>query len=132
MKSISIIQPHAELIRLGLKMIETRSWRTNYRGEILIHASKTKIPKSVKENTKLMSLIGNPDDLKFGFLLCKAVLIGCEEITPGFIYELKQANPTEFLCGYYEVGRYAWMLRNVEPIEPVQMNGHLGIWNCNF
>ncbi|MCA9418448.1 MAG: ASCH domain-containing protein [Candidatus Omnitrophica bacterium] len=39
MKAISIRQPFAHYIVTGDKKIEYRSWRTNYRGPILIHAS---------------------------------------------------------------------------------------------
>lgn len=40
MKAITVIQPWATLLATGKKHIETRSWKTNYRGEILIHAGK--------------------------------------------------------------------------------------------
>lgn len=33
MKALTIIQPWATLIASGHKMNETRSWKTNYRGE---------------------------------------------------------------------------------------------------
>ena len=39
MKVISIKEPFATLIKDGVKVYETRSWKTNYRGEIYIHAS---------------------------------------------------------------------------------------------
>ncbi len=39
MKALSIIQPWASLIATGIKDVENRTWRTNYRGEFLIHAS---------------------------------------------------------------------------------------------
>lgn len=42
MKALTIRQPWASLIALGVKTIETRSWRTNYRGPIAIHAGLTK------------------------------------------------------------------------------------------
>ncbi|KXG09931.1 hypothetical protein AT864_01491 [Anoxybacillus sp. P3H1B] len=41
MKAITIKQPWATLIALGEKKFETRSWKTNYRGKIAIHAGKT-------------------------------------------------------------------------------------------
>ena len=40
MKALTIIQPWATLIASGHKVNETRSWKTNYRGEILIRAGK--------------------------------------------------------------------------------------------
>lgn len=48
MKALTIRQPWASLIALGVKTIETRSWRTNYRGPIAIHAgiAKPKLTES--------------------------------------------------------------------------------------
>lgn len=42
MKAITIKQPWASLIAHGIKDIENRTWRTNYRGRILIHAGASK------------------------------------------------------------------------------------------
>ena len=39
MKVLSIKEPFATLVKDGVKRYETRSWKTNYRGEIYIHAS---------------------------------------------------------------------------------------------
>lgn len=38
-KALSIKQPWASLIAHGIKDIENRTWRTNFRGRIYIHAS---------------------------------------------------------------------------------------------
>ena len=40
MKAITIKQPYATLIAEGLKEYEFRTWKTKYRGDILIHAGK--------------------------------------------------------------------------------------------
>ncbi|WP_229215634.1 ASCH domain-containing protein [Duganella sp. CY15W] len=40
MKALSIRQPWAWLIVNGYKDIENRSWSTNVRGKVLVHASK--------------------------------------------------------------------------------------------
>lgn len=39
MKAITLHQPWATLISLGVKSIETRSWSTSYRGPLAIHAA---------------------------------------------------------------------------------------------
>ena len=39
MKAISIKKPFASLIAYGIKDIENRTWKTNYRGKVYIHAS---------------------------------------------------------------------------------------------
>jgi hypothetical protein len=41
MKALSIRQPWAFLIVNGFKPLENRTWKTQTRGEILIHASKS-------------------------------------------------------------------------------------------
>lgn len=40
MKALSLWQPHAAAIALGLKPWETRDWPTRYRGPLAIHAAK--------------------------------------------------------------------------------------------
>ena len=52
MKVLTIKEPYATFIMQGLKKIETRSWNTKYRGEIYIHAGKSKdfIKKIKNEN----------------------------------------------------------------------------------
>lgn len=42
MKAITIKQPYAQLICEGVKDIENRTWKTNYRGRVLIHAGADK------------------------------------------------------------------------------------------
>ena len=123
MKVISIKEPFASLIKDGYKKIETRSWKTSYRGEIYIHASltKQKIDERIKHLNKMI-------DPKPGFILCKCNLVDCIYMDEIFIKEIKK-NKLEYLCGHYEVGRYAWVLDNIEVIKPILVKGHLGIWN---
>lgn len=40
MKVLTLTQPWATLVAIGAKHIETRSWATNYRGPLAIHAAK--------------------------------------------------------------------------------------------
>ena len=40
-----------------VKYIETRSWKTNYRGKIYIHASLKKVPKKDERINNLISLL---------------------------------------------------------------------------
>ena len=122
MKVLSIREPYASLILSGVKKIETRSWKTNYRGELYIHASLGKSSPS-PEVMKLV-LYTNP-----GYILCKAMLVDCIYMTKEYVEQMKKDNPTEYLCGNYQEGRYAWVLDDVEPVEPILVKGHLGIWN---
>ena len=47
-KVLSLTEPFATLIKENMKLIETRSWKTSYRGEFYIHASVTEIAKHDK------------------------------------------------------------------------------------
>ena len=43
----------------------------------------------------------------------------------------KEKNYDNFISGHYKEGRYAWVLEDVEAIEPIAVKGQLGIWNYN-
>jgi len=49
LKAISIKQPWAYLLASGIKDIENRSWKTNYRGTVLIHTG-AKYMKMINPN----------------------------------------------------------------------------------
>ena len=129
MKVLSLTEPYATLIKDGLKTIETRSWKTSYRGKLYIHASSTKIPKAYKENQELMSLV-NIDDLNYGNIICSCDLVDCIEMTDEFINDIKNNKKNDYVTGIYSNGRYAWILKNIEILDnPIRARGHLGIWN---
>ena len=128
MKVLTIREPFATLIKNKIKYIETRTWKTNYRGEIYIHAGVAKISKEIKSRKGLSELY-NEEELKYGYILCKCNLIDCIYMSEEFIKEEKEKNPNNFIAGRYEVGRYAWVLDNVEVIKPIKAKGQLGIWN---
>lgn len=49
MRALTIRQPWATLIARGEKTIETRSWRTSYRGEVAIHAGLATWPEGISD-----------------------------------------------------------------------------------
>lgn len=129
MKVLSLTEPCATLIKENKKLIETRSWKTNYRGELYIHASSTRIPKEWKENKEFMELVKDIS-LNYGNIICRCNLVDCIYMTEEYVKQIKLENYQEYICGKYEVGRYAWILENVEVLDvPIQAKGHLGIWN---
>ena len=109
MKVLSIKEPFASLVSSGIKKIQTRSWKTNYRGEIYIHVSLSKTGSSDKNRfDKLMDLLPKDYELQYGKIICKCNLVDCIYMTEEYILEIKK-NSNEYLCGRYEVGRYAWI-----------------------
>lgn len=129
MKVLSLTEPYATLIKEKKKTVETRSWKTKYRGELYIHASSSKISKKVVDDKKIMSLVSNCS-LNFGYIICKCNLVDCVYMTKEYIEEIKENHLQEYLCGQYEEGRYAWILENIVPLkEPIQAKGQLNVWN---
>lgn len=125
MKVLSIKEPFATLIKDGVKIYETRSWKTNYRGEIYIHASLSlsKSENAEMANKFLKSKI-NP-----GYILCRCELINCILMTEEFIQYIN-SETKEGMYGRYLEGRYAWELKVLEVLnEPILAKGKLGIWN---
>lgn len=129
MKVLSLTEPYATLIKNGMKTIETRSWKTSYRGKLYIHASSTKIPKAYKDNKELMSLV-DTNELNYGNIICMCDLVDCVEMTDEFINDIKKNKKKEYITGIYSIGRYAWILKNIKILDnPIKAKGHLGIWN---
>lgn len=129
MKVLSITEPCATLIKEKKKLIETRSWKTDYRGELYIHGSATKISKAWKEDKEFMELVDNIP-LNFGYIICKCNLVDCVYMTKEYIENMKNNNYQEYICGHYEVGRYSWILDDIEVLDvPIKVKGQLGIWN---
>ena len=120
-KVLSIREPYASLIKLKIKTIETRSFNTNYRGELYIHASLSKSNVD-DELSKLFTPM-------YGKIICKCKLVDCVLMTENYVKEIKEKMPMEYNCGLYEAGRYAWILESVEEIDAIKAKGKLGIWN---
>lgn len=60
MKAVSLWQPWASAVAEGLKPIETRSWRTSYRGWLAIHAAR-RLPPVVVPGLGLTGPVGGDD-----------------------------------------------------------------------
>lgn len=130
MKVVSIIEPWASLIKEKVKYIETRSWKTNYRGKIYIHASLKKVPKKDGRINNLINLLKDKE-FKYGHIIAEATLVDCIYMDEEFISKIKHNNK-EYICGEYSIGRYAWILEDIKELsKPISAKGSLGIWNYN-
>ena len=82
-----------------------------------------------QDNKELLSLIKNYN-FKLGYIICKCKLVDCLYMTEEFIEDIKENNYSEYICGDYKVGRYAWILDDIEVLNnPISAKGSLGIWN---
>ena len=126
LKVLSLIEPWGTLIKDGKKHIETRSWKTNYRGDLYIHTSKQRINMSDASTGRINHLF-QKEDLQYGKILCKCKLVDCVFMDDDFIESISK-NTQEHLCGLYEYGRYAWILEDIEPVKPISARGSLRLW----
>jgi hypothetical protein len=140
MKALTLTQPWASLMATMApdgkpwKTIETRSWSTNYRGEMVIHASRTCL--SDDQWTELMrgSLKWDPSlRLPAGEGLCVVRLVGVVKTTEMHKAEFilgHKPNAREIPFGNYQPNRFAWLTEYVRPIlEPQLISGRLGLWD---
>ena len=131
MKALSLLQPWASLVVMGIKQWETRSWSTAYRGELLIHASKGKKAASLVRNPPFSTYIPQFSALPFGALIGQVWLEEVVRVEDLFASPERMESMTieERAFGHYERGRWCWILSN--PItfrRPIPVNGTLGLW----
>ncbi len=135
MKAITIWQPYASLIESRLKRYETRSWKTSYRGPLLIHSGQRPMRWILKHSAEpaldvAIEAFGIDKlmQLPVGRAICVVDLVDCIEMTPEFIAE---QSPTERAVGDWEPGRFAWKLANPRSVERIELIGKQGLWNID-
>lgn len=104
MKAISVKQPWANLIASGRKTIETRVWGTAYRGDLLVVSSR--FPE-IEPAGCAVAIVELSD--------CRLMAVGDEPAA---------------LCPVYPKA-FAWILRNIRPIEPFRLRGQLRIYEVD-
>lgn len=125
LKVLTLKQPWATLVAEGIKKYEFRSWKTNYRGKVLIHAGAG-IDKKEMENFKNLNL-------KFPSkrILAEVELEDClelnDELNKKIIAEKNIAYGSKYRTGY------AWKLTNSKKINyDKEIKGQLGLWNIDI
>ena len=122
MKVITLKQPWATLVAEGLKKYEFRSWKYNYRGEILIHAGAG-VDKDAMKKYEHLNL-----DYPAKRIIAKVIIEDCIKLTPEISKEINMTNP--LVHGEKIRDGYAWKLANVEKIYLDKIiPGKQGIWN---
>ena len=123
MKTLTIKQPWADLIVAGIKDIENRTWKTAYRGRVLIHASKEPCSRgdlsvyplpALAENINLGEY--NPRQFTGGAIIGSVDIVDCVMNHPS---------------AWAEKGVYNWVLANPVKFEKPILNvkGMLGLWD---
>lgn len=124
MKVLTIKQPYATLIMLGHKKYEFRSWKTNFRGELLIHAGQSIDKDAVKRTQEFL-----PEELPQGKILGKVKITDCIKCNKNLKDECMKQNPLVYAKSPVDEG-YAWKIEDVEVWDKqIEIKGKLGLWN---
>jgi hypothetical protein len=133
MKALSVKNPWAWLIIHRGKDVENRTWKTDHRGPLLIHASKRydfhegfdtlwRIEKTGLIDMIDFNLMVSGYPLKAGCMLGLVELVDCVQ---------------DAQSPWAEPGMWHWILKNPIPcVEPIPAKGRLGLWEfageCNL
>lgn len=156
MKAISLWQPWASLMVLGAKRIETRSWYTDHRGPLLIHAAKRKNIgelSDVLEQEEFRSALKLPildldgdlrkqlrediENLPYGALLGTVNMVDCVPTEKINRETLNMPCGTfgdwsEWDFGNYMDGRYGWICEKPVKFEhPIAYKGEQGLFDVD-
>lgn len=110
-RCLSVRQPWASLIVNGTKTIENRSWRTHYRGPLLIHASRT----VDRDACRVHGL--DPESLPTGVIIGMVTVADC--------------TPPQEPCRskWAEPDQYHWLLTDPQRFRhPVPFTGRVGFF----
>lgn len=122
MKALSIRQPWAWLIVNGYKDIENRSWRTKYRGPVLIHAAKGMTRNEYEEACRtvvdVLAAIDIPDfeALERGGIVGVAEIVDCVDTSTSPWY----------------MGEKGFVLANARPLPFTPMKGKLSFFEAGY
>lgn len=130
MKTLTILQPWASLVVKGEKKIETRSWRSHYRGELLIHSSAKLTIANIQTgrsfNFQFCCGLGFIGDLPTSSIIGKVKLVDVVPVSD--LWESLSKKERSF--GDYTSGRYGWLFEDFEEFQaPIKTKGRLGIWD---
>lgn len=151
MKALTLTQPWASLVAAGVKLIETRSWGTDYRGPIAIHAAKSFKREDhgtiYSGRPGLLELCARheyayplevmrlaPSTLPMGAIVAVAELVDVvrhhtDGRLPDQVVSRFTISPYERKLGGYGPGRVYWLLKDVQRVEPVTFRGALYLQN---
>lgn len=139
MKALSIWNPHALMLAIGMRRIETRGWQTSYRGRLLIHAAKHWDQRTADEcniageqaravppenlTDAELRMANRPWGELNGCVLAVATLSDCIPIPEPCGTEWDKA------WGGFGPGRFGFALSDVRCLsQPVPARGAQGLW----
>ena len=123
MKAISIQQPYAHWIALGIKRIENRTWATRHRGLLAIHAGKS-LARLTAQDEQLYP------NMTFGGIVAVVTLAGCWTLDEIWAGKLSKQFDWVFVHPHTE-GPVCWVfgVAICRFAEPIPYRGRQGLFN---
>jgi activating signal cointegrator 1 len=128
MKVLTVRQPHAQAIFARLKLYETRSWSTSYRGPLAIHAGLALDTEAIED-----LVVDSPRVKRSLGEMRRGVILG--------VVTLVDVVPTDELpwdrhgwgdWGNFDEGCWAWVIKRPRLFRrPFPATGRLGLWDAN-
>lgn len=111
MKALSVRQPWASAIAWGEKSVEHRSWSTDYRGPLLIHASGSPFALELDG--------GDTMPLPYGVIIARVELVDVHPFTAADCAAACMEEPRK---------GFAWVFSSAQELQAVRAKGKLHLW----
>lgn len=141
-RCLTVKNPWAYLIVHGIKDVENRTWKTNYRGNVFIHASAQSVsPLEVltREQFLAIDLYTMPmidSYFEISRIIGSVEIVDCVLNTKSIWTAINKSssNKEEVFGESVELGGYKWILRNPVVFEEPILNvrGKLNLWKPTF
>lgn len=115
MKCLTVWQPWAELIVMGAKDVENRSWTTRHRGPVLIHAAARMNVSDLDDLARCHGIELGRSTLKLGVILGAVDLVDCRK---------------KITSDWHHHGSFGWYLDNPRRLPtPIFYKGQLRLFD---
>jgi hypothetical protein len=139
-KALSLWQPWAQLLALGAKRTETRSWGTRYRGPLLVHAGLRNALEDrlsadmLKPHRAALWRRGCAmGDLPRGAVVGVCIVDDVRRVCTGREPWLLELSHEERLFGDHGVGRFVWFVSGASPFaRPWPARGRQGLFDLEI
>lgn len=141
LKVLSVQQPWADLIVMGSKWCENRTWQTKHRGPLFIHASKWDVKERKAWEAEGVDLQKeSPGGCETGAIIGYVHLYGCypveliEQIEEGQVPEgseelASMLNGVSDESWQFVEGPWCWLMADARFLQtPIPAKGKLNVW----
>jgi len=128
MIALSLWEPWASAMALGIKVNETRSYWTGVRGDVAIHAAKKPMDRDARETWDIFLKPAGAVEPQYGKIVC---VVEIEEVVPSEVFRDAKLPLTseEAALGDYSERRWVWRTTNLRRLQtPVPARGYQGFW----